>query len=60
MSLLTKIFLLCHVAQGLRFLRDNRIIHCDVKAGNVLLARNLAAKLCDFGDSIIANDQGYG
>lgn len=60
MSILTKIFLLCHIVQGMRFLRDKLIIHCDIKAGNVLLSRNLTAKLCDFGDSIVAGPSGFG
>jgi|JI6StandDraft_1071083.scaffolds.fasta_scaffold12521_6 serine/threonine protein kinase len=60
MSLLTKIFLLCHIVQGIRFLRQNQIIHCDIKAGNVLLSRNLTAKLCDLGDSVNAHKNGWG
>jgi len=60
MSLLTKIFVLCHVVQGMRFLRDNSVIHCDIKPGNVLLSRNLTAKLCDMGDSVLAGADGWG
>jgi len=60
MSPLTKVFLLCHVVQGIRFLQGNSIIHCDIKAGNVLLSRNLTAKLCDMGDSVIAKPDGWG
>lgn len=54
-SLLTKIFILCHAIQGLRFIRAQGIIHCDIKPGNILLARNLISKICDFGDSKFAN-----
>jgi serine/threonine protein kinase len=60
MSLLTKTFLLCHIVQGMRFLRSNFIIHGDIKTGNVLLGRTLTARLCDFGDSVITSNKGIG
>lgn len=37
---------ICH---GMKFLHSKNIIHCDLKAANVLLDDNLNAKICDFG-----------
>lgn len=31
------------------FLRSKRIIHRDLKLGNILLGQNMEIKLCDFG-----------
>ncbi|CAH1429584.1 unnamed protein product [Lactuca virosa] len=41
-------------AKGLKYLHsglgeDKRVIHRDVKSGNILLDENLEAKICDFG-----------
>jgi serine/threonine protein kinase len=33
----------------LLFLRSKRIIHRDLKLGNILLGQNMEVKLCDFG-----------
>ncbi len=53
--MLSKVFLLSHAAQGIKFLRDCKIIHCDVKTNNILVGRGLIAKVCDFGDSLPAD-----
>jgi serine/threonine protein kinase len=37
------------VALGLAFLHGHEIVHLDIKSGNVLLARNLTAKISDVG-----------
>eukprot|EP00873_Tetraselmis_striata_P012942 jgi/Tetstr1/433206/TSEL_022494.t1 len=43
--------LLTDVASGLKFLHmaNPPIVHSDIKASNVLVDRNLRAKVCDFG-----------
>eukprot|EP01114_Cavostelium_apophysatum_P019704 TRINITY_DN6419_c0_g2_i1.p1 TRINITY_DN6419_c0_g2~~TRINITY_DN6419_c0_g2_i1.p1 ORF type:complete len:376 (+),score=101.00 TRINITY_DN6419_c0_g2_i1:218-1345(+) len=40
-----------HMVQGLSYLHSHRILHRDLKAGNVLLTSDGRAKLADFGVS---------
>lgn len=55
LSLLTKLFGLCQVAQGIRFLHSQKIAHCDLKPQNVLLGRNLNLKLTDLGEAVMVD-----
>jgi len=50
-SMQTKIHLMFMLVQALRILKDNDIVHADVKPSNVLTYCNLFLKLIDFGES---------
>ena len=42
------------VAQGLEHAHSREVVHCDVKPGNILVAKNGECKLTDFGLSNLA------
>ena len=44
-----KFSILVDIAQGLEFLHGQDIVHSDLSSNNVLLTRNLVAKISDFG-----------
>ena len=53
---MSSIFILCRgcliaidVAKGLAYLHHHRLIHCDIKSPNILLGKDLTAKIADVG-----------
>jgi serine/threonine protein kinase len=53
--------LLYDTAQGLSFMHLNNILHLDIKAGNILIFKDITgvtAKLTDFGNSITVGPSG--
>lgn len=40
------------VSNGLKYLEERRIVHCDLKLENILVFENYNYKICDFGLSI--------
>jgi serine/threonine-protein kinase len=38
-----------HVAKAINYLKEHDIVHCDIKPGNILISREGAVKLGDFG-----------
>ena len=55
----TKLSILCDIANGLTCLHNHKppIIHRDLTANNVLLDKELRAKIADFGNSQILSSQ---
>ncbi|KAG0306103.1 hypothetical protein BGZ98_002967 [Dissophora globulifera] len=45
----TKTQIAKQVSLGLTYLHGQNIIHCDIKSANILLTKDLDAKICDFG-----------
>ena len=39
----------CQLIDGLEYLHDSRVIHKDIKPGNLLLTRDQMLKISDFG-----------
>ena len=48
-SFWTKLFLVKNVLNGLKFLKDYKIVHFDLKPTNILVSHDLLTKIIDFG-----------
>ncbi|KAF9181407.1 hypothetical protein BGZ51_004949 [Haplosporangium sp. Z 767] len=51
-----KVRIIGEIAHGLWYIHSLGIIHCDIKSKNVLLTKNLVAKICDFGSAMTITD----
>ena len=47
----TKLVILYSLGQALRYLRDYKIVHLDLKPTNVMMYCNYFIKLIDFGEA---------
>lgn len=51
LSLQTKLWFMFSIVQALRFIREFKIVHLDLKPSNILMFHHWAIKLIDFGES---------
>lgn len=51
MSMRTKIYIIMMIGQGLRYLKEYKIAHLDVKPSNIMTCQGFTFKLIDFGES---------
>ena len=56
MEISRAIDIVMQVAKALNYLKDQGIVHCDIKPGNILLTKDNIAKLGDFGFVRIGRD----
>lgn len=52
LNLQTIIKFLEHAIKGLLYLKDRSIIHLDFKPNNILISKDLKAKITDFGETM--------
>jgi len=43
-------------AEGLAYIHEKNVIHCDFSVGNILLDNNISIKLCDFQGRLLGPD----
>ena len=50
-SFLTKIHIASLIVHGLQILKNNAIVHMDIKPSNIIIGKRIIVKLIDFGES---------
>jgi serine/threonine protein kinase len=58
-KLSTRMAISCQVASGLAYMHQNSFIHQDLNTQNVVLTRDMTAKICDFGSAMQLDCSGY-
>ncbi|KAM0924348.1 hypothetical protein ACQ4PT_004972 [Festuca glaucescens] len=53
----TRYKIISGICQGLKYLHDKLIVHCDLKPSNILLDKNNMAKIADFGISKLFGEE---
>lgn len=48
-----KILLTVQAVEGLIFLHSHKIVHLDIKPGNMLVHKSLRVQLSDFGEAFV-------
>ncbi|KAI6191003.1 Polo-like kinase [Aphelenchoides bicaudatus] len=51
-------FFMTHIVSGLVYLHENKVIHRDIKLGNLLICENMVVKIADFGLAIYESELG--
>ena len=51
LSLMTKLLIMFSLVQGVRQLRENHVVHLDLKPSNILMHPKMMIKIIDFGES---------
>lgn len=54
-SLFTKMYILFMIVQGVRFLKQNAIVHLDLKPNNIMISKLMMIKIIDYGESYHPN-----
>ncbi len=54
------LYVVLQIARALQYLRENGIVHRDIKPGNILLTSENTVKLCDLGLASVAGSEDEG
>ncbi|KAL4504362.1 hypothetical protein ABPG72_009808 [Tetrahymena utriculariae] len=51
MSLITKLYIMWQISQGIQFLTSKEVSHLDLKPANIVISKGYLAKIIDFGEA---------